>query len=145
MGSISTSLRNKILKLVGFDKFKFNKVTIKKEVLEDISDFAKNVAPKEFIALLSGEIKNKTLYVNQLVYKKFNSSYVSAGFDPEWMPDYGYVGTVHSHPRASSPSKRDLHTFNKQQGVHLIISKPYTINDIKGYDCYGNAIPFEIQ
>jgi proteasome lid subunit RPN8/RPN11 len=130
---------------LGFDKYKYNKVIIKKDVLDNISDFAKNLAPKEFIALLSGEIKNNELYITQLVYKKFNSSYVSAGFDPEWMPDYGYIGTVHSHPRKSKPSRRDLHTFNKQQGIHLIISKPYTINDIICYNSYGEPINFEIQ
>jgi len=138
-------IKNKLLKLLGFDKFKYNKVIIKHEVLEDISDFAKSLAPKEFIALLDGKVKDNTLYVDQLVYKKFNSSYVSAGFSPDFLPDYGYVGTVHSHPRQSGPSRRDLRTFNKQQGVHLIIAKPYTINDINCYDCYGNSMPFSIQ
>ena len=132
-------------RLFSLDKLEFSRIIIKKEVIENIGEFARANYPNEFIAFLEGEVKNKVLFVYGLIYQPFGKSTRSA-FTSMNMPALSHhVGSVHSHPaHNSAPSKADLASFNKRGAVHIIISHPYTPEDLQCYDFNGNPVYFEI-
>lgn len=139
------SFKDFLIKFFELDKFDYKNIIIKKSVVENISKFAKKSYPSEFIAFLKGEKINENLVINSLIYQEFESSKSSA-FTKMNLPILsGAVGTVHSHPSYSNfPSKTDLRFFNKNFGIHLIISYPFSIKDIKAYDPKGNRILLNI-
>ena len=134
-----------LYKFFMLDKFVFSEIFIEKDVIEDICDFAKSLHPKEFLAILGGEIKNKKLYVNKLYAQEFVSSKNSVFFSSFLPNSISEFGTVHSHPSSNNkPSTKDLLAFNKKGVVHFIIGYPYTEKNISGYDFNGNEIKFKI-
>jgi len=136
----------KILNFLELDKFDYKKVILTKNIVDDICKFAKKSYPSEFIAYLKGEKINENLIINELVYQEFKSSRNSA-FSKMNLPILsGVVGTVHSHPSPSNlPSGTDLKLFNKQFGIHLIISYPFSIKNISAYNPKGKKILLNIK
>lgn len=126
-------------------KPRYDEVVVLREVVSDIMEIAKSSYPKEFITLLSGEIKNNKLIVNGLVYQVFNPSKDSAFMHLNLPMISGVIGSVHSHPTpVNVPSKADLFFFNKRGYIHLIIGYPFRANNIAAYDSYGRKISFRI-
>lgn len=142
---IKRFLRQGIEKLFDIDKLRFNKIIIKKEVLEEASDYAKNAYPKEFLAFLQGAIKNSALVIDGLIYHEYLASENSA------MPifhfaDKSFYGTIHSHPSHNNrPSRADLGFFRKMGIIHCIISNPYTPENMRFYDYNGEEINISIE
>jgi proteasome lid subunit RPN8/RPN11 len=130
-------------KMFGLSKFEFSKIKIKKDVVESMIGFAKTNYPKEFIALLQGQVKDGSLIIDSLVYQPFNKSRTSASIvmNPNI---YKIFGSVHSHPYKSGPSRTDLAHFNRQGAIHFIISYPYREEDLVCYDRTGNQLEFEV-
>jgi proteasome lid subunit RPN8/RPN11 len=124
----------------------FSKIVIRQDVIEDIIDFARANAPREFVAVLQGAVKANTLTIDGILYQPFSSSE-----DNAWMqlalPLLSHaVGSVHSHPSSNTrPSRADLFFFSKHGMVHLIIGAPYTERTIACYDFQGNRRLFTIQ
>ncbi|GIU69682.1 MAG: hypothetical protein KatS3mg002_0918 [Candidatus Woesearchaeota archaeon] len=138
-------LLNSIRNLFELDKYDFKKIIIKKEVIEDIIDFAKANHPKEFVAFFNGMIKNKELTIKNLVYNEYLSNESSA-IPIFHFPDKSFYGSVHSHPSGSNkPSAADRHFFSKIGIVNAIISYPYTIETIKFYNHEGIEIEVIIK
>jgi len=133
-------------KLFSLDKLKFSRIIIRKDVVENMCEFARANYPNEFIAFLEGEVKNKVLFIYGLIYQPFGKSRRSA-FTNINMPTLSHhVGSVHSHPTHNSmPSRTDLASFNKRGAVHIIISYPYAPEDIRCYDFNGNRVYFDIR
>jgi proteasome lid subunit RPN8/RPN11 len=147
MDEISTYFRKLLDRLLTSEQLKFSRITIKKEVVEDIIGFARGAYPKEFVAALEGSTRNGTLTITGLLYQPFRASETSAL--PEAMIPMpmtsGSVGSVHSHPSGSnSPSRQDLHFFTKKGIIHLIIRKPFRPEDIACYNLKGEPCKFEI-
>ncbi len=135
---------NFLKKILNLDK-SFKEVIINEEVISTIIEFAKNAYPKEFIAFLQGTIKEEKLLINSLTYQHFYASEKSA-FTQTTLPLISnIVGTIHSHPLQSKPSKTDLKFFNKNYMIHIIISYPFNINTIKVYNKYGEEIRFRVK
>ena len=131
-------------KLFDLDKFKFSKIKVKKNVIFGMIEFAKANYPKEFMALLEGEIKEDALIITNIIYQPFGKSKTSASIvmNPNI---YHIFGSVHSHPSlTNNPSKTDLMSFNKRGVAHFIINFPYQIKNIFCYNNKGNRIDFEI-
>ena len=119
----------------------FSKIVIEQPVVEDICEFAKNMHPKEFVALLEGKIMENTLRVSGLYYQPF----VSGKHTASMRTSLSTYGSVHSHPSSNlRPSQADLRFFNKRGMIHLIIGFPYREQDIALYDFDGNALEFSI-
>ncbi|MBE6493197.1 MAG: hypothetical protein E7Z84_01120 [Methanosphaera stadtmanae] len=138
---------NKILsKMLGNNK-KFEEVQIDRKVIDEIVKIAINADPKEYVALLSGKIKDNILKITGLIFLPFQASNTSAVMQTFMMPlSTGAVGSVHSHPGPSNmPSNADLTFFGKNGYFHMIICRPYSEFSIGSYDAYGNPVPFVIK
>jgi len=146
MGKLSNKLTRFIEKLFSLDLPKFSKIVIHKSVIDDIIDFAKSNYPKEFVALLKGEIKEGKLTLDGLIYQPYTGTKSSSWMRINVPSMSNVVGSVHSHPsQHSKPSNADLQFFRKNGVVHLIIDYPYRINDITCYDFYGNRLQFKVE
>jgi len=132
-------------RLLGLEKYAFNEIFIRKEVVFDIIKFAKSNYPKEFSAFLRGRIKSRKLLVEGIIYQNFQSSENSSVITTNLPVLSGRVGTVHSHPGLRNiPSKADLAFFSKYGSINLIIGKPYATETIAAYDGGGRRISFNI-
>ncbi|MBI5398551.1 Mov34/MPN/PAD-1 family protein [Candidatus Woesearchaeota archaeon] len=135
-----------MIKLFDLEQFDYNSISLTQEVLFSITDLARDCHPKEFLAFLGGSVKNKTLVIDKLLYQVYHASEDSA-FPEMHLPTLsGCVGSVHSHPGASNrPSDADLHFFDKNPGIHLIIKEPYKPHHVMAYDSKGRKISFKIE
>ena len=143
--NIKNFLGHQIRKLFEIDKMEFQDIVINKIVINQIIQFAKNSHPKEFVAFLNGEVHNKNLVLDNLIYHEFVSSENSA------MPIFhfankSFYGSVHSHPSYNNrPSVEDIRFFRKTGIVHCIICKPYSDPNIKFYNQNGEEISVKIR
>ncbi|MCX8189647.1 MAG: Mov34/MPN/PAD-1 family protein [Candidatus Diapherotrites archaeon] len=112
---------------------------IKRSLLECISEAAKNTYPREFFALL-GRSKNEVIDELIVVPSVYGKTHVLV--KSHLIPiDSKIAGSVHSHPANSSkPSAEDIGSFPIFGEVHLIISWPFSIENIKAYDVFGKEI-----
>lgn len=116
------------------------RVYIKKSVVETILYISKNIFPKEFIGLLSGKINNDNIYISKLIIPSgVTSGNGFASYILHRTP-YNTIGTVHSHPNIPKPSLQDLNLFSYSGKIHIIVGRPFSLNDIKVYDNKGNEI-----
>ncbi len=146
MEKIGDSIKKAVLKFFMLDIPSFKKLVIKKEVIEDMMQFAKIKHPQEFIAIIDGKVKDNILTIDSIYYQSFVSSENSAVMNTFFPPATRGVGSVHSHPSSNTrPSRADLQFFGKRGIVHLIIGYPYEENSIAAYDLDGNRIDFEIR
>lgn len=128
------------------DKYEFDRVVIDKEVIEAIIELAEQTLPKEFIAFLEGKVNKRVLRITRLNYQEYVANPSYTVYKMDFPLTSNIVGTVHSHPGYSNkPSKADLHSFSKKGLVHLIISMPYRVENIKAYDINGNVIEYEVN
>ncbi len=120
------------------------KILAKRKTLESIAEAAKNVFPKEFIALLGS--KNKNSIIDELVVTPatFGDSFSSVYLD--LLPfDKSIVGSVHSHPSDNNwPSSADKRFFKKTGKIHLIICLPFNISSIRAFDAEGKEVEIEV-
>ena len=116
-------------KILGNDK-SIDEVQIDQKVIDEIVKIAINADPKEYVALLSGNIKKGILKVTGLIFLPFNASDTSATMQVFMMPmTTNAVGSVHSHPGPSAqPSNADLNFFGKNGYFHMII--PFVVKDL---------------
>ena len=146
MEKISDKIKRFLTKFFLLDIPKFSKVVVNKSVIENMMDFAKANYPKEFVALLSGEVKNDKLIVEGLVYQPYTGTKSSSWMRINLPSHSRVVGSVHSHPSSSTrPSNADLQFFSKNGVMHFIIGYPYRPTDIACYDLYGEIRKFYID
>jgi len=113
-------------------------ITITRDVLDDIEEFAKANYPREFVAVLEGSQNKAIVSITGLFYQPFKSSSHTAIMQMNLPIISNAVGSVHSHPSSfTSPSQQDLHFFAKSGVVHLIIGHPYRDQDVACFDFQG--------
>jgi proteasome lid subunit RPN8/RPN11 len=145
MERFPATLKRLILRLFSLDTSGFSSVVLERGVADDISEFARTAHPKEFVALLGGKIRDKTLVIDSMVYQPFQSSHNTSVMTSPKPSGANIVGSIHSHPSSNvTPSSADITFFNKRGAVHFIIGRPYADSNIACYDLYGNKIKFEI-
>ena len=138
-------IKERIYRFLEIDKFVYDEIFIRRDVIYKIIEFANNNDPKEFVAFLKGKISNKRLIINDLVYQHFQSSFHSASVQNRLPLSINIFGTVHSHPGYSNiPSNQDLEFFNKNGTLHLIICKPFNLTSIKAYNSLGREMSFKV-
>lgn len=117
---------------------------VKKEVIDAFLEAAKNTFPNEFIGMLSGNKKNKTVQELVVVPAVFGDTFSQIYF--HMLPlDETIIGTCHSHPSISNrPSAQDLHTFAKTGLIHFIACRPYTIETLRAFDQKGKEVKIKI-
>jgi proteasome lid subunit RPN8/RPN11 len=132
--------------LFELDKLEFERIVMKQSVAEEIMHYAKSAYPREFFALLQGEIKDKKLLITNLVYQQYQSSRNSAVYKLDLPLIHDCFGSIHSHPsRSNHPSLADLRSFNKNGVVHFIICYPFGPENLEAYDLDGNPLIYSIQ
>ena len=133
-----------VSKMLGFNKYDFEQVIVHESVLENAIEFAKANSPKEFAALLFGSVKNKTLYIEGIIYQHFSANRNSAVMK-SLFPISSAFGSVHSHPGPSGkPSSADLLFFSNNGLFHLIIASPFSINSFYAYTKSGKPTDFYV-
>ena len=134
----------KILEQVIWPQQKFTSIVLEADCLQNIMDFAKANYPREFSAILQGEIEKNTMNIKGLIYQHFHSNRTSSLMHMNLPMISHAVGSVHSHPSSSTrPSDADLRFFAKTGVVHLIIGYPYDLENITCYDFEGNIRGFQ--
>jgi proteasome lid subunit RPN8/RPN11 len=122
------------------------KITLDSDVVHNIISFAHANHPKEFIAILEGQLKEDELVITGLIYQPYHSSHKTSIMRLNLPPFSHAVGSVHSHPSGTNiPSMQDLEFFGKNGIVHMIISYPYGKEDIGCYDSGGQSIVFNLR
>lgn len=141
---MSHDLLQKLIAVFKLEPSPVERLVIKREVIEQISEFAQEVYPKEFVALLEGELKGAALEVTSLLFQPFKSSTNTSVFSLNYPILSRVIGTVHSHPNDSNiPSQQDQVLFRKTGCIHLIISIPFNLGSIAAYTSEGYQINFE--
>ncbi|MDN5358434.1 MAG: hypothetical protein PWP76_277 [Candidatus Diapherotrites archaeon] len=121
------------------------RVVIRSDVLEGILDAAKRHYPREFFCLLGGHWDGDSAFVDEIVYIPFKNGERSVVFNPYTIPiDGRIIGSAHSHPRASPPSRADRKTFPQTGWVHIIVYPPFDQLSVSAYDAAGRKIPLEV-
>jgi proteasome lid subunit RPN8/RPN11 len=121
-------------------------VSIERQVIESVLDYAKACHPKEGILLLRGKSRKGKTMIEEVVIPPL--SVRGSGFSNfplHMLPiDFSIVGTMHSHPSgALRPSTTDLNHFYGR--VMIIVAYPYrSEQDIIVLDGEGNHVNFEI-
>lgn len=119
-------------------------IKIKRKTLESIAEAARNVFPKEFIALLG---KNKkTGIIEELVILPATFGEDFSSIDLHLVPfDESIVGSIHSHPSPNNnPSRGDKAFFKKTGEIHLIISYPFNLENTKAVNSDGKTIEIQV-
>lgn len=132
--------------ILGTDKKRFHEVHIDREVVDEITQIAREAHPNEFVAMLQGKVKNEILHIDGLIFLPGETSNQGAVMKVFMMPLIDdTVGSVHSHPGYNaSPSNADLYFFAKNGLFHLIIGQPYNENSIYAYDSFGEFMNYKI-
>jgi len=120
------------------------KIRVKKHTLEDIAEAAKNTYPKEFLALIGSTKKNRVIDEFVLMPATYGDTFSSMQL--HLVPfDKSIMGSVHSHPGPSAkPSSADINFFKKTGKMHLIISMPFNIQNIRAFDSEGKELEMEV-
>jgi proteasome lid subunit RPN8/RPN11 len=121
------------------------KVRVKKELIDGILSYSRDMHPREVILLLRGKAGND-IEVNEVVMPPGAIQGLGfSGFQPHMLPfDLSIVGVVHSHPSgSSSPSVHDLnHPYGR---ITMIAAYPYrSVDDITIFGKGGQMLPFEV-
>ena len=121
------------------------KVRVKKELIDGILSYSRDMHPREVILLLRGKAGND-IQVNEVVMPPGAIQGLGfSGFQPHMLPfDLSIVGVVHSHPSgSSSPSVHDLnHPYGR---ITMIAAYPYrSVDDVTIFGKGGQMLPFEV-
>ena len=121
------------------------RIKVRKELIDGILAYSKDMHPREIILLLRGKVGND-IEVNELVIPPGATHGLGfSGFQPYMLPfDLSILGVLHSHPSgSSSPSVHDLnHPYGK---ITMIATYPYrSIDDITIFGKGGEKLRFEV-
>lgn len=121
------------------------KIRVKKELIDGVLAYSRDVHPREMILLLRGRVGDD-IDVNEVVVPPsaiHGSSF--SGFRPHMLPfDLSILGVAHSHPSGVlDPSIRDLnHPYGM---ITMIVAYPYrSVEDIAVFGKGGQILPFEV-
>lgn len=119
-------------------------VKVKRGTIEAILLAARNTYPDEFLALLGRKGKEKVIDEYILLPGVYGKTFSSIRLD--LLPyNAGTVGSVHSHPGPyNSPSMGDLRAFRAMGEIHLIIAKPFNLENVRAFDKKGQEIGLEV-
>lgn len=118
--------------------------SVKTQAIEAFLEAARNTFPNEFIGMLAGNKKTKTVEELVVVPAIFGETFSQVYF--HMLPlDESIIGTCHSHPSFSNrPSPQDVHTFSKTGMIHFIACRPYSMESVRAFDQRGKEIPVKI-
>jgi proteasome lid subunit RPN8/RPN11 len=112
---------------------------IKKTLIEDACNAAKNYYPKEFMCFLGGEKKTQT--IKEIVLMPTENTEESASINENVIPfDETIIGTIHSHPGTSNKPSQEDKKFFKKYLINAIICKPFETTNTAFYSEKGKEI-----
>jgi len=128
-----------------FNPKPLKRIDIKRKVIADVSSFAKDAYPKEFLAFFEGRISKQVLEVQDIIFQPYIASTHSALPRIDFPLTSQVVGSIQSHPsRSARPSNADKNFFRKVGIVNAIIKYPYNMDDVVYYDSEGDEIHINI-
>ncbi|KZX14916.1 Mov34/MPN/PAD-1 family protein [Methanobrevibacter filiformis] len=135
-----------ISKILNNEEKEFHEIHVQRDVIETITDMGQSSDPYEFMCLLEGNFKNNILTITGLIFLPTDTSSEGAIMHTGMLPvTMDHLGSVHSHPGPSNmPSETDLITFSKMGLFHMIICRPYEIENIMSYNRFGEFVPYKI-
>lgn len=134
-------------RLFGGRRRPIRRVLLDGEVLDDLLGAAKTSYPKEFGALLEGDLEGDVLEINGFILPLTLSGKDNVLMKIGMLPSTTEtIGSIHSHPGPSAlPSSADIHFFQKRGLVHFIMANPYVRSKVRGYDRWGRSLRFSID
>src|SRR3989338_5663093 len=80
----------------------YDEVLVQSDVIQNIIEIARTTHPLEFIALLSGEVRDRKLVIDSQISQNYRASSESAMMYIDLPLLSGVAGSVHSHPGPSN-------------------------------------------
>lgn len=117
---------------------------VKRAVIADLLEAARNAYPNEFFALLGGNKKEKIIDEIIVVPAEYGreSTLIKTWLVPF---DSRIAGSAHSHPgHHNSPSSADLSSFAQFGELHLIMAYPYNLNSTRAFNVNGKEEKVEV-
>lgn len=123
------------------------RVFLKRDLLEGILAYSKDVHPKEAILLLRGRAEGDSIKIEEVVVPPLAThGFGFSDFNPFAIPfDASIIGLFHTHPSGiPEPSAEDLNHF---YGILMIIATyPYrSERDVKAFDEAGEELELEVR
>ena len=116
---------------------------ITREVIETISESAKDVHPLEFAGALKarGDVIDEVVLIPGTISGDEHAILRLYHLPP----NLSVVGSVHSHPSPyATPSDADLQLFGNFGRVHIIMAEPYDMHSWRAYNSRGQEIVLEV-
>jgi len=120
-------------------------ITIEKELLLEMLQFAAERYPNESILILRGNSSKERVEITDYLFPPSGwGDPRFAGFPLYLLPmDLSYMGTFHSHPSGNTnPSLTDIHKMFGR--VMLIAGYPFLLENISAYKKDGDRIQVRI-
>ena len=117
---------------------------IKRAVLLDLLEAARNAYPNEFFALLGGNKKEKI--IDEIIVVPAEYGRTSTLIKTWLVPfDSRIAGSAHSHPgNYNFPSSADISSFAQFGTIHLIMAHPYNLNSTRAFNVKGKQEKVEV-
>ena len=119
---------------------------VKKELMEGLLVYSRDMHPREIILLLRGKVREDTEVDEVIIPPSAIHGQGFSVFQPHMIPfDPSILGIVHSHPSgALKPSVYDLNHFYGR--IMMIVAYPYqSVADIAIFNGKGQEISFTIS
>ena len=119
---------------------------VKKELMEGLLVYSRDMHPREIILLLRGKVREDTEVDEVIIPPSAIHGQGFSVFQPYMIPfDPSILGIVHSHPSgALKPSVYDLNHFYGR--IMMIVAYPYqSVADIAIFNGKGQEISFTIS
>lgn len=116
---------------------------IKKELIQGLLAYSRDMHPNEMILLLRGKVGDEIEVDEVIIPPSAVHGQRFSLFQPYMIPfDTSILGIVHSHPSGTlRPSVHDLNHFYGR--IMMIVAYPYqSVEDIAVFDGKGQRVPF---
>ncbi|MEM2226485.1 MAG: Mov34/MPN/PAD-1 family protein [Candidatus Bathyarchaeia archaeon] len=122
------------------------RISLKRDLLEGILAYSRDIHPKEAILLLRGRVEGDSITIEEVVVPPLAIHGLGfSDFNPYAVPfDPSIIGLFHTHPSGiPEPSAEDLNHF---YGIVMIIAAyPYRSEvDVKAFDGAGEELKLEV-
>ncbi len=122
------------------------RVTIKRDLLQEMLDFAKEKHPREALLLIRGSIERGSIKITDYQFPPYTSTdSFSASYPIYMLPiDFTVMGTAHSHPSGVLElSVQDVTDFYGR--VSLLMGYPYGLENVACFNKEGKRIELSIE
>ena len=121
-------------------------IFIKRDLIGEMLDFAKEKHPNESLLLIRGNIKHESIRITDYQFPPYTSTdSFSASYPLYMLPiDFSVMGTAHSHPNGVLElSVQDITDFYGR--VSLLMAYPYGFENVACFNKSGKRLNLSIE